>query len=355
MELLTSENPELFLKPKLVTIGGCSFRSFDYNQQETNEKNANTLAPYVEYDDNMLSCTELDDQFEMKYTKSGQIMVEFHTAAAYFSSIVGMKGMTKKGIERDTNTRIKVPKSGETGNITITGESERQVSSAYSRVQMIVFQAKDKQMMTHFISIPCMSDSIRENFENFKVSVLNGPPLRGVDETIFQNSDKFHLTLVALVLMDETEEKVADETLIDCQQEIKSIFETAGNISLVLHGLEIMNDDPTEVDVLYGKVSINPPKYNTIFQNMADQVLEKYTKKGFLRKQYDRVKLHVTLMNSLFRKNKQSSSSDKPPSRKIRESFDASYILDKYKNYNFGETDLSKLHLSICMKRTRNV
>lgn len=41
-----------------------------------------------------------------------------------------------------------------------------------------------------------------------------------------------------------------------------------------------MNDDPTDVNVLYGKVKLNIPKYNTNFQKLADYVVYHFSKKG---------------------------------------------------------------------------
>lgn len=68
-----------------------------------------------------------------------------------------------------TGARLKIPKQGETGNILITATTERDVISARNRVNMIVLQMRDKQQMTHFVSIPLISEQIRHNFEQFKV------------------------------------------------------------------------------------------------------------------------------------------------------------------------------------------
>lgn len=43
-----------------------------------------------------------------------------------------------------------------------------------------------------------------------------------------------------------------------------------------------MNDDPTNVDVLYGKVSVDPPKYNDCFQKVADGIVNYLANKGIL-------------------------------------------------------------------------
>lgn len=120
-----------------------------------------------------------------------------------------------------------------------------------------------------------------------------------------------------------------------------------------------MNDDPTDVHVLYGKVKLNIPKYNTSFQKMADYIVGQFSKKGssiwveqiasflqttcsfvgLIRNQYENVKLHVTLMNSSFRK--------RVAEQEPREPFDCSYILKNYKNFNFGVYDFKEIHLSI--------
>lgn len=63
-----------------------------------------------------------------------------------------------------------------------------------------------------------------------------------------------------------------------------------------------------------------------------------------IRKQYDNVKLHVTVINSIFRKN---LNLETPFDNKVRESFDASYILEKYKKFYFGEADFESIQLSV--------
>lgn len=63
----------------------------------------------------------------------------------------------------------------------------------------------------------------------------------------------------------------------------------------------------------------------------------------------DNVKLHVTLINSKYRsQSTQSSEADDTTqlSRKTRETFDGSQILQKYADYDFGVVELKYLHLS---------
>lgn len=120
----------------------------------------------------------------------------------------------------DTGAHIKIPKQGETGDIIITGVSERDVTSARNRINMIVLQFRDKHQVTHFVSIPVVSEQMKHNFELFKSNILNGPPLRGVDETIFQKPEKLHLTIATLVLLDEVEIDTAVQAMQECKDEI---------------------------------------------------------------------------------------------------------------------------------------
>ena len=62
-----------------------------------------------------------------------------------------------------------------------------------------------------------------------------------------------------------------------------------------IKGLEIMNDDPSEVDVVYGRVHCEP------LQSMAEYIVNQFIDTGFMPRQFDRIKLHVTLMNTKFR------------------------------------------------------
>lgn len=49
-----------------------------------------------------------------------------------------------------------------------------------------------------------------------------------------------------------------------------------------MEGLEIMNDDPKDVDVLYGKVHIDPPKYNGSFQRFVNGISDILAKRGLI-------------------------------------------------------------------------
>jgi activating signal cointegrator complex subunit 1 len=65
---------------------------------------------------------------------------------------------------------------------------------------------------------------------------------------------------------------------------------------------------------------------------------------GLVRKYQDNVKLHMTLINTKYRK-----IPDSPKKKRWgkRQSVDATKIMEKYKDFYFGECDLNSIHLSL--------
>lgn len=47
-----------------------------------------------------------------------------------------------------------------------------------------------------------------------------------------------------------------------------------------MEGLEIMNDDPKDVDILYAKIHLDPQKYNACFQRFVNALSDVLTKRG---------------------------------------------------------------------------
>jgi len=59
----------------------------------------------------------------------------------------------------------------------------------------------------------------------------------------------------------------------------------------------------------------------------ADRIVDLYVNAGIMTREYDRVKLHITVMNSLMRKDTSGTAIHQPDQHKIRESFDAANVL----------------------------
>ena len=98
-----------------------------------------------------------------------------------------------------------------------------------------------------------------------------------------------------------------------------------------------MNDDPSEVDVVYGRVHCEP------LQSMAEYIVNQFIDTGFMPRQFDRIKLHVTLMNTKFRRN----DAEEESSEKSKETMDVREVLEHFGDYDFGgEVAVKDIHLS---------
>ncbi|XP_078613187.1 activating signal cointegrator 1 complex subunit 1-like [Branchiostoma floridae x Branchiostoma japonicum] len=269
-----------------------------------------------------------------------------------YKFIIGKKGETKKRLERETKTQVQIPKVGAGGEVVITGTDRQGVMSAMRRVQILADSGRAKLPFTHFLSFPLTATPIKKGFQEFKSNVLSecGQD-QGIDESIFQNPDKLHLTLTTLVLLTDKEVAAAERVLAECRDDIIAPLLQGSPLQVDVRGVEYMNDDPAAVDVLYAQVHLQDGSDK--LQTIADGIVEKFVSAGLTEREYDRVKLHATAMNTLFRKDP-SASPDKTDRKvagkgrplKDRESFDARNVLEIFGDFHFGNTDLNSIHLS---------
>ena len=74
--------------------------------------------------------------------------------------------------------------------------------SAWNRIAILVATSRARQDFTHFLSLPLNSPRIQEIFQDFRLRILQDcVGTRGLDETIFQNPGKLHLTVGLMALM----------------------------------------------------------------------------------------------------------------------------------------------------------
>ena len=111
------------------------------------------------------------------------------------------------------------------------------------------------------------------------------------------------------------------------------------DLKFQVKNLEIMNDDPSEVDVIYGQIHCDK------LQMIAETIVNQFVDTGLMPRQFDRVKLHITLLNSIFRKNDDDYCDETDKSIK-RETMDARPILKQFGDYVFANVKMKEIHLS---------
>jgi activating signal cointegrator complex subunit 1 len=184
---------------------------------------------------------------------NGIYKLEVQIPSAYFGYIIGRNGETKRHLEADTKTIIQIPsKKASNDVIIIKGPLKSNLVSCINRIDLIVSSARQRQSFTHIITFPLNFEILKQTLEKFKSEVLKkcGKD-RGVDESIFQNPHKLHLTICTLVLLDEAEKKEAVQILDRLNNSFAKELVDDSPIKIRLKGLEYMIDDPGAVDVLY--------------------------------------------------------------------------------------------------------
>ncbi|XP_071444153.1 activating signal cointegrator 1 complex subunit 1 [Hetaerina americana] len=353
------------MRPDLKWVEGCCFRINVVDPSICQEENVSNYSRSIQEYDDEPECyaNPAIDDVQIDCDDTGKFTASLHVASPYFPLIIGSRGTTRKRLETETRTHIYIPKMGQEGDIKIKGMDHKGVSAACRRIGLIVMSSRQRQAFTHFLSLSMAGEDIQKSFLQFKRDVLEVcRDSRGICESLFQREQKLHLTLGTLALLDKVEREQAAQALQDAFADVIMPLLQGCSLKVQMKGLEYMNDDPAEVDVLYGKVQVVVGNgcHEDILQRLADDIAAYFTQKGFMQKEYERVKLHVTLMNTIFRKEedglsegaRQGEGNDglqrrgKQPPKRGRETFDASSVLEKFQDYYFGEQVIGAVQLS---------
>lgn len=329
------------LAPELIWIGTRCYRINQLLDNNASDRPDWKSAPAQYVEEDMYQPDEAEeenDKYDIEF-KNDRYSCSFHVPSQFFAQIIGAKGATRRRIESETKSQITVPKQGHEGDIKITSNSRKNVVAARRRIEIIVIGGRSNINFTHFLSIPMVNEEIKQSFTSFKELILSDPEIFGVTESLFQNPNKLHLTIVTLALLDNVDRANAVQYLTDCEEKIvKKLISDYGPLEIKMRGLEIMNDDPSATNVLYGTVDCDP------LQVIAEKIYEYFVEKGVMQKKFDRVKLHVTLINSIFGSDSDTNGGNGRKGDK--DTFDASKILEKYREFHFGKIKIKEIHLS---------
>eukprot|EP00795_Rhopilema_esculentum_P016623 gene16623-8053_t len=328
------------VNPLIVAVGGRRYRKLyvatDDNSTNYSKNPLNEICAQAQWEDEQCD----DEEFlSVRKTADGYIAYCTDIPSYYFKFICGRKNESKSRIEKETKTHVSIPRPGREGDVVITGPERSGVLSARSRVNLIVESARGRARPTHFISIPLACAATKENFEDFKSTVLQDcRDCKGFSEEIIQVPEKLHITMGVMALMSEQEIGKAAVLLKDLQDDIQKEFVNGRPLRVVLNGIECMNDDPSQVVVLYAKVKLDDGTDR--LQRLADFIVDRFSSAGLMRKEYDKVKLHATVINTNFisaEKETNDIKTDGSQSKTRRKICD---------NFNFGMVDVTSLHLS---------
>ena len=338
------------LKPTIIKYGDRQFRKMtalpDQPQGPDRRRYEEETQPYPlaaseEIEDEPSCEGELEELKDVVQLPNGEYEILLGVPSIFFKYIIGREARTKKSIEHDTKCCLKIPRQGQLGPIVIRGHTKRSLASAKQRIDVIIWSNRYKEGITHFVGIHLNYASVMESFESFKVDVLH--KIKGVDENLFQIPQKLHLTLSVFYLFSSKEEVMAIQAIEESLQVAKLKL---GSTSVMIHlkGLECMNDDYSQVNVVYAKVQLmdGSPRLQEFVDTLKMELearIPDYVERNIKR---PNVKLHATLMNTKFRNDSEESG----PNRRKKDVFDAREIMHNFADYDFGCVSLTELYLA---------
>ncbi|RCN23971.1 hypothetical protein ANCCAN_30340 [Ancylostoma caninum] len=254
-----------------------------------------------------------------------------------------MRGTMRRELEESTECRLTIPRKGQTGNIEIKSfVGLENVQRCLDRIELLVAEARRTAPLTHFVAIPCSSPEVIHAFEMFKEAVMGNErvPEDSRNPELFTAPIKLHITVCVLWLFDDEEQKKAADVINGCRDEIIALLPQVP-FEVDVNGVETWEDDPANVKVIYGGMRSEP------IQNMCDLIRKKLviagvspSKEKSISTLDSSVRMHMTLMKSTY------ASRDKP------KAFDATVILDEYKDYHFGTFTINKVS-TVIIETTR--
>lgn len=110
-----------------------------------------------------------------------------------------------------------------------------------------------------------------------------------------------------------------------------------------ISGIEIMNDDPSEVRVLFGRIE------SDTLQELCDKMYQYFITKGLSKREFgrDTVKMHMTLINVRYSEDDENNDGATSRKRERRLHFDARSIIEEFENFDFGEEEVKEIQLSV--------
>lgn len=306
---------------------------------------------YQEEEEEDEEVRELDDQMEYK---GDEWELRVPIAAVFHRFIVGSRARTKQKLEMESGAKIVVPhREDQEDAIYIRARQKQQIYSCKAQIELLCEKEEAKLEYTHFLSIPLAHDAkFRQRVEGFKEDVVM-QRFPGIDASIFMPVRRMHFTLCMLKLHSHAQVEEMKEALRDLSARLEATSEYGRPAVAAMRGLHILTDDPTNVSVVY--TTDRSHALQNRINSLADMVFDILKARNLVAAQslmsqrllssdgaHAEVKLHATLMNTKYAGNNFREDGSRAP----RETFDASVLMERFGQVDFGEVQLQELQLS---------
>jgi len=334
-------------KFEIVKIGPGSYRKLVIPENLNFKGEGN----YYEDEEEDAEPRELDDQ--MVY-EGDEWVLKLPIPAAFHRFIVGSRARNKQKLEMESGARIVVPhREDQEDAIWLKARQKQQIYSCKAQIELLCEKEESKLEYTHFLSLPLAHDAkFRQEVDKFRENVVL-QRFPGIDASIFMPSRRMHMTVVMLKLHSHAQVEEMKEALKEVSSRLVSSADFSKPVAAAMKGLHIMTDDPTNVGVVF--TTDRSHALQNRMNNMADMLFDILKARNLVSSQnlmaqrllssdgaHAEVKLHATLLNTKYSKTNWREDG----ARGDRETFDASVMMEKFGQVDFGEVQLRELQLS---------
>lgn len=257
--------------------------------------------------------------------------------------------------------------SPDIATLRLKAASRSAIAAAVIRLESVLEGCKEKADYTHFLSIPLGTiSSLRDPLGRLMAMLRDMCSAttmgnddgevageRHLDPSLVQNPDHLHLTLLMLRLHTEADASRAKDVLKSLAPLLRETL-APPNDHVTLQGLNYMNDDPTEVHVVYLELEKNAAfaRLQQVIQLVNASFIE--ASLATERDVAHNEKLHATILNSKWRAAPNTGTTGRsggggavPP----RQAFNAVDVFKKFGQIKLGTHKLQRLDLSVLSSR----
>lgn len=268
MDSLIMDSTNYILSPPVVKIKNTIYRKNPTGTSNSLEVPVGHLTEDYEANEQSADKEFVSDQTchfvgDIRAMHSGY-EADFFVPPVFYPIIIGSDHAKQRKLESEFSCRLHFGGfQSADGQIKISAKLEGCVRGVARRIAWIVSEARSKMKPTHFVCLPVIDNNIKEKYLAFKNELselaennVEGA-FRGIGSDLFVSEHKLHFTLATLFLADQREVRLASQLLasfMDATDEGRAFNRSP--LFLTIRGVDIMNDDPRSVKVLYMCVSL---------------------------------------------------------------------------------------------------
>ncbi|KAM7538969.1 hypothetical protein Aperf_G00000048990 [Anoplocephala perfoliata] len=268
--------------------------------------------------------------------------------------------IAKSSIARNLGCQLIFPSHNMEPTIKIAANNQETIEKAKQSITDLVSSTRSRLRPTHFICLPIQNEAAIESYKSFKNKLLENstenPLYKDIDEDLFMSEYKLHFSLATLLLADQEDIEKASRILETFKESEAGGMLSTDPLRITIRGLKVMQENPKCSHVLYATIQ-QDGEYERL-QAIANSLTGIYRKEGLHSGTEDTssppqdVKLHMTLLNSRNRLEKQLRRAKKSERRRLRrQPFDAEALLSEFGEYCFAE-DITIDCLKLCRMRS---